>query len=225
MLLLFAVLVADALPFGTLPEDPEVLELRQRVANDGSARIPPERLTASDGAASDQCRFYRLGPGPRFARDVKLRFSRPSGGVRRDGFPVDAQLVEGAFSPESNKLALWFDSRGQLVGTATLPPPVPHENERPGTREEFIVVRYLPATRELLAEWQRAVGPNPKESAFASLPHALLVDPQAAYSSYLRASAYMLCRPPRDGLPPLRPAGTGSERATDATGGTRQPGP
>lgn len=200
-----------------MSDDEAVFELRRRATEEPRAAIPEARFSVENTAAAESCRFYRLGPGPGGLIETQLRFVRAVGSARRDGFAVDVKL-EGGTAPQLPPL--WY-SRGHLLGTTTLPPLTGNAKERPGTREEYVVITYLPKTHELLAEWQRQAGPSPKESDLASLPHALLVEKGIVYSSYLRASAYMLCRSaPREPVPE-----GGSSRTSPGPGGTRQPGP
>lgn len=203
-------------PIDTMSDDEAVFELRRRATYEPRAAIPESRFSVETTAAPESCRFYRLGPGPGGLVETQLRFTRAAGSARRDGFAVDVKLVDGT-APQLPPL--WY-SRGQLVGTTTLPPPLGNAKERPGTREEYVVVTYLPKTRELLAEWQRQAGPRPKESDLASLPHALLVEKGIVYSSYLRASAYMVCRGA-----PREPLLDDSSRTSTGPGGTRHPVP
>jgi hypothetical protein len=210
LLLVLAALTSP--PLEDLSDDSALFELRRRVDKEPRAAIPESRLPAPPDGAPESCRLFRMGQP---ALELQLRFTRAAGGARRDGFAVDV-MAQGGSSPVP---PLWY-SRGRLLGTLTLPPPVGSRQERPGTREEYVVFTYLPATRELLAEWQRQAGPHPpKDSDLDRLPQAILVEKGIVYSSYLRASAYMSCRPRAAPLP------DGSSRTSPAPGGTRHPAP
>jgi hypothetical protein len=207
-----------AAPFGTLPLNTEVSELRSRVQASPEAPIPLHFFAEESAAKTWQCQFHRLGPGPRFFRDMKLVLKKLPGGAHRDGFAVDAVIVSDVPAGESPVLRLFYDSHGHLVATEMLPRGT-ERSEKPGTREEFLVWRFLPATGELIGEWQRAVGPSlPKDPAWEGLPAAIVVDKQDPYSSYLRAAAYMSCR-----LAPL--PGASAPSGAEGSGGTRQSAP
>jgi hypothetical protein len=230
-----------AAPFDPLPPGGELAEVAavQKKAEQASAAPMPAELFAASGAASPPvrpCRLFRLGPPPRFVHDVMLTLRRVPGATRPDGFAVDAELVDGAAAGEAKRLPFFYEARGQLVATLTLPPPrategAPVAPEQPGSREEFLVWRYLPVTREIVGEWQRLVGPNPDAaSGFAELPRAALTSGPAGaktpYASYLRVTAYMLCREPLAscGGGATSPCGLGGA-GSRGSGGTRHPGP
>lgn len=223
----------SGLPLGTLPIDSEVVEVRKLAQSAPLAPIPGAALFGdSAGPLTRHCRFHRLGPGPRFSRDLTLVLGRVAGSERADGSAAEAHFGGGVPSEESSYLPLWYDARGQLLATVTLPPPPPPKSEKsarlapeqPGQREEFVVFRWLPQSGQLVGEWQRATGAEPAPaSPWASLPSALLVGAQEPYAASLRATAYLLCAPVEGATASPRSAG----RLSTSSGGRRPdpPGP
>ncbi len=215
---------AAVVPFGTLPLDAEVVEMRRKAMEDPGAPIP-QSMFFSEGAPNRfQCRFHRLGPGQGFSRQMTLVLRTVPGSTRRDGFAVDAVFLSGVPAEEPSSLPLWYDLRGRMSGTVTLPAAA-GVKESPGAREEFLVWRFLPKNKELFAEWQRAVGPRGvTQPGWEGLPAAVLIDKNDPYSSYLRAAAYMSCREEPLPTPPLRP-GDAVPSGPRGSVGTRQSGP
>lgn len=216
---------AQSVPLGTFPIDSDIVAVRKLAQVAPLAAIPPTALFGGglEAAPTHHCRFDRLGPGPRFGRELTLVLSRVAGSERADGYAAEAHFGGGVPAEESDSMPLWYDARGQLVATLTLPPPRPAEKaarsapEQPGQREEFVVFRWLPQRSQLIGEWQRAVGADPASGTpWAALPPALLVGAQDPYASSLRATAYLLCQPAATAAP--RSAGRLS-----ASSGARSP--
>ncbi len=178
---------------GLLPLSSEAVAIRSKLVEE-LPTVPLSRIQAIPKDAIYSCLWMRLGPGASFQREVTLALSSAAKREPYYGFRINLRFISGMDGEERTSMDLWYDFRGRLISTVTLPS-LPHGSEEAGTREEFFVFTYLPNTQEWVAEGQRLVGPSPKEP-WSPLPHALLVDARDPYHASYRASAYMVCKEP-----------------------------
>ncbi len=175
--------------------DQQVLNIRQKLQKASFSTIPSSFFEKNQ--TPFHCSLIRFRPSQKIHRETKLSFSKLLDSQRQDGFAVDAHFTQGIAQGEQSTIPLWYDFRGHLVGTITLPPKDNRGNdswiETPENREEYIVIGFLQETKEWVWEWQRKIS-SAASPSWTSLPQAILVPSTDPYHPHFKATAYMLCK-------------------------------